>query len=217
MVIRIKNHFTSLISTLSFTLYALLPTLQPQIVDAYPVENTSRALQGLSSNNLNSSLASLDTSTGATSETGNSLLLHGEGGSPSQSHAGRVGESWASEFERREQDTVSGSESGDVAGSAVHVEADDAVRVTLQRCAPVLMDQVSSTLSQSISLPPTDTSSFSPSPSSDMSHSQLHSSPTHSLPRQSSESPPRSADLSAKSKKELWKDLKVQSVFEQRY
>jgi hypothetical protein len=34
-------------STISFTLYALLPTLEPQISEAFPVEATSLALQGL--------------------------------------------------------------------------------------------------------------------------------------------------------------------------
>lgn len=44
-----KSHFTSLLSTISYTLYALLPTLQPQVYEAYPVESISQALQGLSS------------------------------------------------------------------------------------------------------------------------------------------------------------------------
>ena len=59
--------------------------------------------------------------------------------------------------------------------------------------------QASSVLSQSISLPRTDASSSSPSPPSDMSRSaMLHP------------SPPRPPAI-AKSKKELWRDLKIQS------
>lgn len=60
-----------------------------------------------------------------------------------------------------------------------------------------------SPFSQSISLPPTDTSSISPSPESDLSHhSQLHPSPPG----------PLAAMETVKSKKELWRDLKVQSA-----
>lgn len=66
-----------MLSTISFTLYALLPTLSPQLTAAYPVEATSQAIQGLSNpvssqvsvdarsdaegSNLQSSTASLET------------------------------------------------------------------------------------------------------------------------------------------------------------
>lgn len=105
----LKNHFTSLISTISFTLYALLPTIQPYLFGAYPVESTSQALQGSSSSNASSSQASVE----ATPE--NSMLLQGhtESGpsesersetetSPTRRVSGAVGESWASEFRRRD-------------------------------------------------------------------------------------------------------------------
>ena len=69
------------------------------------------------------------------------------------------------------------------------------------------MIQASSTLSQSISLPPTDTSSFSPT--SDISQSaMLHPSPPRH--EQSAGLQVRSS-ISGKSKKELWRDLKMQS------
>lgn len=45
----LKAHFTSLLSTISFTLYALLPNLEPALFAAYPVESTSQALQAKSS------------------------------------------------------------------------------------------------------------------------------------------------------------------------
>lgn len=44
----VKAHFTSLLSTISFTLYALLPNLEPQLFAAFPVEATSQALQAKS-------------------------------------------------------------------------------------------------------------------------------------------------------------------------
>lgn len=44
----LKAHFTSLLSTISFTLYALLPNLEPALFAAYPVETTSQALQAKS-------------------------------------------------------------------------------------------------------------------------------------------------------------------------
>ena len=71
------------------------------------------------------------------------------------------------------------------------------------RCSKV--EQVSPTFSQSISLPPTDTSSVSPSPESDVSRNALlHASPP-TLQAASS--------VPGKSKKELWRDLKQQSLY----
>jgi hypothetical protein len=127
---RIKAHFTTLLSTISFTLYALLPTLQPQLFETYPVEATSQALQSLSM-----ASSSQSSQLGETSES--SLLLQRpdqqseqnqasreaesslaesqstiEQSPPSagrQSHPG-VGESWASEFQSQ-SGSVSGSES----------------------------------------------------------------------------------------------------------
>lgn len=60
------------------------------------------------------------------------------------------------------------------------------------------LEQISSTLSQTISLPPTSTSSISNSPPSDFHPSppRLRPSPDH---------------LESRSKKELWRDLKLQS------
>ncbi|WVF70706.1 hypothetical protein IAT40_005499 [Kwoniella sp. CBS 6097] len=238
-----KNHFTSLISTISFTLYALLPTLQPQVFDAYPVESTSQALQGISNpSSLEASTSSLDPSTtppvinGSTrisdshawsdqnqkeNQDQGSLLLHQEGsqatprspethqlqhqqqhhgiGTDNESSAqgspetgGSLGaESWASEFtsqRRSSEDTEATETESEVMLSSVGgIETDDGM---------------SSVASQSISLPPTDTSSTSPSPPSP---SDL----TRSGQFQPHPSPPRAPP---KSKKELWRDLKIQSL-----
>lgn len=67
--------------------------------------------------------------------------------------------------------------------------------------------QVSSTLSQTISLPPTDVSSFSPSPPSEQSP-QLQQSPPHPPQNSVTLQPPNN-----KTKKELWRDLKIQSGY----
>ncbi|KAK8865737.1 hypothetical protein IAR55_000883 [Kwoniella newhampshirensis] len=208
-----KNHFTSLISTISFTLYALLPTLQPQVFEAYPVESTSQALQGLSTTSLSASTSSAETSEREQESPENSLYLHrsgqhehhsqdherdqhtahedvrngkdsGKSHSPSTSVQGT--ESWASEFRRGSSNNGEETESEVLIGSSIGQPETD--------------DGMSSIVSHSISLPPTDTSSNSPSPPSEHSHSaQLDSSP--------SSAPPIS-----KSKKELWKDLKAQSL-----
>ncbi|CAD6576291.1 MAG: peroxin [Tremellales sp. Tagirdzhanova-0007] len=191
----LKNHFTSLLSTISFTLYALLPTLQSQIYDAYPVESTSQALQALSSSTLSSSQASIE----PTPE--HSMLLHGHtedpvssDGATSLTKSGNdvegVEESWASEFRRQDVDAEPSLPGSTIVSGA---ETDDAV---------------SSTFSQSISLPPTDTSSISPSPESDLSHhAQLLPSP----PRVQG-ARPGFENETGKSKKELWRDLKVQTL-----
>lgn len=127
-------------------------------------------------------------------ETGNSLHLSrgesdaGTSMSGTESHEGTgVGESWASEFQRRD-----------------HTEAEirdhDLVSSFPILYSAVLSIQLSSTTSQSISLP-TDMSSDSTSPPSNLSSSiMLSPSPPH-------HSPP----APTKSKKELWKDLKIQS------
>lgn len=110
---RLKSHFTSLLSTISFTLYALLPTLQPQLLDRYPVEETSQALQGMS---MTSSTASIQPEQPVSVESPeNSLHLNKGESEAGTSVSGdepvsAVGESWASEFRRRdgEHQAVSG-------------------------------------------------------------------------------------------------------------
>jgi peroxin-3 len=97
-----------LISTISFTFYALLPTLYPQLSDEYPVENTSQALQNFSA----------ATSTADPTPDHSMVLPHPAGDSQSsdggtdhehqqqergdsaKSHEhGNVTESWTSEFQ----------------------------------------------------------------------------------------------------------------------
>lgn len=113
---RLKNHFSTLLSTLSFTLYALLPTLSPQLDSAYPVELTSQALQGLSnpvssqistasgdneadqvgsSSILDSSVPDVSTHYADSSEGDPRRLSSGSGGNGVEAS---VTESWASEF-----------------------------------------------------------------------------------------------------------------------
>ncbi|OCF45265.1 hypothetical protein I317_00787 [Kwoniella heveanensis CBS 569] len=207
-----KNHFTSLISTISFTLYALLPTLQPQVFEAYPVEGTSQALQGISNpSSLEASTSSLDQPSSPPARNGpprppgsqswnreGSLLSQQEGSTQSspEAGAGSLGaESWASEFtnqRRLSEDT-----------QETEMETETESEVMLSSVGGIETDDgMSSVASQSISLPPTDTSSASPSPPSpsDLTRSgQFHPQP----------SPPR---VPAKSKKELWRDLKIQSL-----
>lgn len=159
---RLKSHFSSLLDTISFTLYALLPTLSPQLTSAYPVEETSGLLQGIS--NPSSSVASI----GATPDTtpANSLLLQGEqevsvreeepsSASPpgsgtsgiSTSVSGptsAVGESWASEFQNQSHERTPDQDQsqdlparesmeGSEAFSLAHAEGDDGVSVTSNR------------------------------------------------------------------------------------
>jgi peroxin-3 len=137
---RLKNHFTSLISTISYTIYALLPTLQPQILEYFPVEETSLALQGLSS--MSSSMTSSAREGREGDAPGESLLLQ------SQITDGAVGQSWASEFQRNdanaanersgygendangggESDTGLTQEDGSLLGDSMHgMETDDTV------------------------------------------------------------------------------------------
>ncbi|OXB38605.1 hypothetical protein LQV05_002603 [Cryptococcus neoformans] len=206
----LKNHFTSLISSISFTLYALLPTLQPQVFEAYPVEKTSQAIQGSASTSASSTMAG-STSSIEISEPLNSLHLYGQGSqeleppkevvdnqspqfSPSVPLVPAVDESWASEFQKKDSAGAEAeTESGIMVGGSVEIPETD--------------DGLSSTVSQSISLPATDTTSGSPSPSSDMSSSaQLGPSPP--MLRDPTPSPP----VVTKSKKELWKELKIQSI-----
>lgn len=96
----------SLLSNIHYTLYALLPTLGSQLADRYPIEQTSQALQGMS---MASSAASIEPEQVTTGEPDNSLHLSrgdsdaGTSVSGNESHDGTgVGESWASEFQRRD-------------------------------------------------------------------------------------------------------------------
>lgn len=188
----LKSHFTSLMSTISFTLYALLPNLQPQLSDAYPVESTSQALRGMSASTVSSSQVSVE----VTPES--SMILQGPQGSDvgqietqaspvkSGNGASAVGESWASEFRRRD------------------IESEPSLLGSTMQPGTESESPVSPTFSQSISLPPTDTSSVSPSPESDVSRNALlHASPP-TLQAASS--------VPGKSKKELWRDLKQQTL-----
>ena len=111
---RLKSHFTSLLSTISFTLYALLPTFQTHLSSAYPVEETSKALQGLSASSLSSSQGSVE----GTPE--NSLFLHETVGSTSG-----VEHSWASEFQ-------GGGSASMLDSLAPSAETDDAVSLGLE-------------------------------------------------------------------------------------
>ena len=137
---RMKSHFNSLTSTVTLTLYAILPTLQPQLFARYPVESTSRSLQSLSQP------PSSGASAAPTPE--NSLLLErhstAQGQARGETHTSTstssgsgaespprdpvtniasdrsgFGESWASEFEQRD--------SGSVADSGLTSETDDEV------------------------------------------------------------------------------------------
>lgn len=142
---RLKNHFTSLISSISFTLYALLPTLQPQVFEAYPVEKTSRAIQGSASTSASSTMAG-STSSIEISEPLNSLHLYGQGSqeleppkevvdnqspqfSPSVPLVPAVDESWASEFQKKDSAGAEAeTESGIMIGGSVEIpETDDGV------------------------------------------------------------------------------------------
>lgn len=239
---RIKAHFTSLLSTISFTLYALLPTLQPQLFAAYPVEATSQALQAKSnpaaappSGASISDLGSLPaTSSEATpgSTPADSLLLEGASepanrelavphvhapgtiaesvtsiaesettsGSASDNGAGpHPGESWASEFQSRLGTSEAQTEDDMVGGMRLH---------------STNRQLTASTVSQSISLPPTDTSSAIPSPTSERIPLESpriaggFSPPSLSPPRPSTFSNP---PPDTRTKKELWRDLKVES------
>nr|XP_018264894.1 uncharacterized protein I303_03075 [Kwoniella dejecticola CBS 10117]OBR87052.1 hypothetical protein I303_03075 [Kwoniella dejecticola CBS 10117] len=213
-----KNHFTSLISTISFTLYALLPTIQPQLFEAYNTEEISQALQGLSSSSIARSETNLSESTTANQDTtttphpGYGSIRTGTETEPQKSEhgnrenpqdqvplqppetAGSVTESWASEFSRRESGSEPETASEGMLGSSIgQIDTEDAM---------------SSVVSQSISLPPTDTSS--PSPPSDLSN--LHPSPPRSQHGTDTEAELKDNKYAGKSKKELWKELKIQSL-----
>jgi peroxin-3 len=109
---RLKSHFSTLLSTLSFTLYALLPTLSPQLDSAYPVELTSQALQGFSnpvSSQISTASAENDTEGDHTTVVPVTLDTsvpdmpqipedERRGSSSSGLEEGSVSESWASEF-----------------------------------------------------------------------------------------------------------------------
>lgn len=104
-VFRLKSHFSTLLSTLSFTLYALLPTLSPQLDSAYPVELTSQALQGLSNPTSSqiSTVSADNESEGVLESSVPDIPVEVENrgrslSSGSRAEGGSVSESWASEF-----------------------------------------------------------------------------------------------------------------------
>ncbi|WVW80321.1 hypothetical protein I302_102300 [Kwoniella bestiolae CBS 10118] len=211
-----KNHFTSLISTISFTLYALLPTVQPQLFEEYNIEDLSQALQDISAPAQGETPSELSESTGSldkSQDQGNSLLLsetntdyhnHQEVGPRAEDNAAVAesspevsSESWASEFQSQSQRRESNPNSENESGAETEAESEGMLGSSIGQIDTE--DAMSSVVSQSISLPPTDTSS--PSPPSDLSRSeQLHP------------SPPRSNRYQGKSKKDLWKELKLQSL-----
>ena len=138
---RLKNHFTSLISTISFTLYALLPTLHPQLTDEYPVENTSQALQNFSAATSTAD-PTPDHSMVLPHPSGDSQSSEGgaehheqqqqqEGGEGGSDHGhGNVAESWTSEFQT---ESVAESEDPSMIGSSmVQGHEDDAVSCVLR-------------------------------------------------------------------------------------
>lgn len=232
---RLKAHFNSLLSTISFTLYALLPTVEPQLFAEYPVEATSQALQAKVRG------AASPADTGTTEPTpgstpADSLLLDPNDNpnqnqsaytipaapnNPSTSTSGDREHSPAKSLPTQSSQQDSSSPS---AYSNVPLPSDSSVddnRNLVQSLASVETtgdaseswasefghDQdddvlTASTTSQPISLPPTDTSSVMPSPFSDIS--RLDSSPPGRMERMEHRIDPRS-------KKQLWKDLKVQS------
>ena len=131
-----RGHFQSLQNTISFTIYALLPTLQPQLESAYPVEAISQVLQSKSSGSLgDSSMSSVeptpegsvllqDTPKSPQSEVG---LLQAAG--ESSDHAA-VGESWASEFKQghdHENVDPASPTQASIDGSMLHAPSGDEV------------------------------------------------------------------------------------------
>ena len=119
-----RSHFSSLQNTINFTLYALLPTLQPQISAAYPVEATSQALQSRSTTGESSEASFQPTPESsvvlsgetprsprsdhgppvAAQETAQNLAV--TQGAEEGAAGSNVGQSWASEFSRRENEGV---------------------------------------------------------------------------------------------------------------
>lgn len=121
-----KQHFTSLISTISYTLYALLPTLQPQLSDQYPVEQISQALQGLPvSSSANESVnPTPDNSVLLPPPTQENLHVEHENQAPSPEQPG-IDQSWSSEFKA---ESVAESEQPSLVGdSLINAGDDDAV------------------------------------------------------------------------------------------
>lgn len=228
---RLKAHFNSLLSTISFTLYALLPTVEPQLFAEYPVEATSQALQA----KVRGTVSPADTGTTEPtpgSTPADSLLLD-PNDNPNQSQSTftvPAAPNIPSISTSGEQDSSSArhlpsqNDSSPSAFSNVPLPSDSSVyegRNLVQSLASVGTtgdaseswasefsrddnDDVltASTTSQPISLPPTDTSSVMPSPFSDIS--RLDSSPPARIERIEQRIDPRT-------KKQLWKDLKVQS------
>ncbi|KAL7423636.1 peroxin [Cryptotrichosporon argae] len=190
----IKSHFTTLLSTLHYTLYALLPTLQPQLQAAYPVESTSTAIQGLayasSEQTPDSSLVlnpagspAAGVGAGAGAELPADAAPAQDGSSP---RSVRSGQSDA----REGQDTL-GVPRTDRANSEVSVDGSWASEFRRQEADDDMLS--ASSMSVPISLPTNVSSSPTRSLSSDLSHMYP--------------SPPQ-----PRSKKELWRDLKVQSL-----
>ncbi|WVO13411.1 hypothetical protein L204_101026 [Cryptococcus depauperatus] len=209
----LKNHFTSLISQISFTVYALLPTLYPQVFEAYPVESTSQTIQEFSTLAplMNESISSVDSSNSdnslhlqaqrkekmldqsiasstETDENDSGSTKNHDGTNLEAQHALGIGESWASEFHKGNGEDPE-TESGIISASS---ETEDGL---------------SSIVSQSISLPPTDSSSNFASPRSDLSQPDHPNPSSPSIGRVYSSPPAMN-----KSKRELWKDLKAQSI-----
>lgn len=172
---------------MSYTLYALLPTLAPQINDMYPVESTSQMLQGIS----HSLPGSSQLSTAGTPDSSMVLQEREESASvsgsvaASQTQDGQTSASWSSEFRNVEDSGVISVNDTDEVGllSLGHLVEE------------VVVDpfQMSSVVSATISLP-TDASISSGS--SDISALESPQAPPPPLP----------------SKKELWRDLKLQSI-----
>lgn len=132
----LKNHFTSLISTVTFTLYALLPTLQPQVSAEYPVEATSSALQGLSappSSAAESTDPTPDSSMVLQPPEPNTGTMQTSHSTPEISGPGQHGgveQSWSSEFRT---ESVAESEQPSLVGdSMLHGRDDDAVSSDFQ-------------------------------------------------------------------------------------
>lgn len=110
--------------------------------------------------------------------------------------------SWSSEFKT---ESVAESEPPSLVGDSLLVGKDEDLVSLSCYLAKKPKDEESSALSQSISLPPTDISSSSPSPISEISHLQT------TPPRTSESSETAHPLIAGKSKKELWRELKVQS------
>ncbi|BEI87096.1 hypothetical protein CcaverHIS002_0704420 [Cutaneotrichosporon cavernicola] len=219
----LKAHFTSLLSTISFTLYALLPNLEPALFAAYPVESTSQALQAKSAPpevTFDSNLRQMtqDDSDGGVGALGSPADTGTTEPTPASTPADSLllgHDGYSTDGGVAELSARRAPEPGTLAESLASVasESTDATEVTLpaeswaSEFTRSSDDELltSSTISQAISLPPTDTSSVVPSPQSQMS--PLEASPPHRI-HEPEASPPQDP----RTKKQLWRDLKVQSL-----